>query len=58
MKNMNLVDEVTAEGAWFYVDDEAIRCLSIVSDPQDSDYLLMTLERGIYDTIPADHSDE
>jgi len=57
MKNMSLVSEATAEGAWFYVDDEAIRCVSIVDDPEDSDYLLMTLERGVYETVPAAHAD-
>ena len=47
----------TVEGAWFIVDDEKIRCVSIVKDDEDPDYLLMEVERGIYDTVPAAHAD-
>lgn len=57
MKDMVGVSEYSAVGAWFYVDNEAIRCVSVVDDPDDPDYLLMELERGIFDTVPEDHAD-
>lgn len=57
MKNMSKVSEYSAPGAWFVVDDEKILCVSVVDDDTDPDYLLMTLERGLFDSVPADHAD-
>lgn len=49
--------EFAVVGAWFIVDNEKILCTAINDDPNDPDYLTMTLERGIYDSIPAAHAD-
>lgn len=57
MKNMSKVSEFSAPGAWFIVGNEKILCLSVVDDADDPDYLLMTLERGIFDSVPEDHAD-
>lgn len=57
IKNMRLMSEYTVEGAWGIVGDEKILCTSIVTDEEDPDYLLMTVMRGVFDSVPAAHAD-
>lgn len=49
--------EIYMEGTWFYVDDEKIFIESIVTDPNDANYKLMTVKRGVLDSCPAAHAD-
>lgn len=60
--SFNRMSEHTIEGAWFFIGSEKVRCASIDKEPflidgetPNPDYLMMTLERGVYDSIPTDH---
>jgi hypothetical protein len=57
VKNFLRTNEYMISGAWFIVGNEKILCESIVTDTGDADYLLMTLKRGVFDSIPEAHAD-
>ncbi len=57
VKNFIKTSEFMIGGSWFIVDDEKILCTEVVVDDEDPDYLLMTLERGLFDSVPAAHAD-
>lgn len=57
IKGLNALSLVGAIGSWFLVDEEKILCTDVNYDSESVDYLTMTVERGVIDTIPAEHAD-
>lgn len=58
------MSEETIEGAWCIIGDEKVRCVSIDKEEflidgftPNPNYLVMVIERGLYDTVPAAHAE-
>lgn len=57
IKDTNTLSLVGVIGAWGFIDDEKVLCTDVDYDSESPDYLLMTVDRGVLDTVPAEHAD-